>query len=65
MRNLFWRGLAVALAAVVAWLLWTWPAEPGPQVVEFTLGADCTNRSGEPRTAEYWARCEKERSAGE
>lgn len=35
MRNLLWRGLAVALAGCIAWLLWNWPAPAEP--VEFDL----------------------------
>lgn len=39
MRNLLWRGLALALAGCLSWLMWHWPAAAEP--VEFTLDADC------------------------
>lgn len=39
MRNLLWRGFAVALAACIGFILWHWPAEPVP--VEFVLEPDC------------------------
>ena len=39
MRNLIWRGLAVALAGCIGWLLWNWPAPAEP--VEFVLEQPC------------------------
>ena len=39
MRNILWRGLAVALAASVGWMLWHWPAEAEP--IEFLLDPPC------------------------
>lgn len=44
MRNLLWRGLAVALAGGLSWLLWHWP-EPAPPVepIELTLDLNCEN----------------------
>lgn len=45
MRNLLWRGLALALAGCLSWTLWHWPEPPEP--VEFSLTPDCMN--GMPR----------------
>lgn len=39
MRNLLWRGLALALAGCLSWTLWHWPAPPEP--VEFMLDSHC------------------------
>ena len=46
MRGLFWRGLAVSLAACTGWLLWTWP--PPAEPVEFDL-FECNLANGIPR----------------
>lgn len=40
MRNLLWRGLAVALAACIGLILWRWPAPAEP--VEFNLRPACS-----------------------
>lgn len=58
MRNLLWRGLAVALAGCVSWLLWHWPAPRPPEPVEMDI-FDCQHKG--LFTAEDLARCEKKR----
>lgn len=52
MRGIFWRVLALALAAVIAWLLWHWPEEPEP----FELEVDqlCNLKVPHHHAAECW-----------
>lgn len=55
MRGILWRGLAVALACCVSWLLWSWPEPQPAEPVEFVL-VECTG--GVPMTAEQLTRCD-------
>lgn len=55
MRNVMWRGIAIALAACIAALLWTWPEEKEQEPVIFSL--DCPKNV--PLSTERWEECKR------
>lgn len=54
MRELFWRGAALALAGCISWLLWHWPEPVEPVPVEFVLD-ECTKDV--PIPEDRWNSC--------
>ena len=41
MRGILWRGIALALAGVISWLLWNWPEPQESEALELTLETEC------------------------